>query len=46
MMNPKLYRRNAIRGNPPYHLIFKRYWRTLLGTAGTWFVYDFVTFRA
>jgi hypothetical protein len=44
MMNPKLYRRNAIRRNPPYGLIIKRYWKTLIGTAGTWFLYDFVTF--
>ncbi|KAL1411932.1 Plasma membrane permease, mediates uptake of glycerophosphoinositol and glycerophosphocholine [Vanrija albida] len=44
MMNPKIYRRNAIRRNPPYGLIVKRYWKTLLGTAGTWFLYDFVTF--
>lgn len=44
MMNPKLYRRNAIRRNPPYHLILKKYWKTLIGTAGTWFLYDFVTF--
>lgn len=44
MQNPKLYRRNAIRRRPPYLLIFKRYWKTLLGTAGTWFLYDFVTF--
>lgn len=44
MMNPKLYRRNAIRSRPPYKLIVKRYWKTLLGTAGTWFLYDFVTF--
>jgi hypothetical protein len=44
MMNPKLYRRNAIRRNPPYGLILKRYWKTLIGTAGTWFLYDFVTF--
>ncbi|WWC60478.1 uncharacterized protein I303_103051 [Kwoniella dejecticola CBS 10117] len=44
MMNSKLYRRNAIRHSPPYGLILRRYWRTLLGTAGTWFLYDFVTF--
>ncbi|ORY28642.1 putative glycerophosphoinositol permease [Naematelia encephala] len=44
MMNPKLYRRNAIRKNPPYLLILRRYWKTLLGTCGTWFLYDFVTF--
>ncbi|OCF56584.1 hypothetical protein L486_05435 [Kwoniella mangroviensis CBS 10435] len=44
MMNSKLYRRNAIRHSPPYGLIIKRYWKTLLGTAGTWFLYDFVTY--
>lgn len=55
MMNSKLYRRNAIRSTPPYGLILKRYWRTLIGTAGTWckylhyaslttVLYDFVTF--
>ena len=44
MTNPKLYRRNAIRRSPPYLLIIRRYWKTLLGTAGTWFLYDFVTF--
>ena len=38
MMNSKLYRRNAIRKSPPYHLIIKRYWKTLIGTAGTWFL--------
>lgn len=43
MQNPKLYRRNAIRRSPPYSLIIRRYWKTLLGTAGTWFLYDFVT---
>ncbi|WVQ81412.1 hypothetical protein IAT38_003536 [Cryptococcus sp. DSM 104549] len=44
MMNSKLYRRNALRKKTPYLLVFKRYWRTLIGTAGTWFLYDFVTF--
>ncbi|WVQ86047.1 hypothetical protein IAT38_008215 [Cryptococcus sp. DSM 104549] len=44
MMNSKLYRRNALRQKTPYVLILKKYWKTLLGTAGTWFLYDFVTF--
>lgn len=44
MLNSKLYRRNAIKRKVPYVLMFKRYWKTLLGTAGTWFLYDFVTF--
>jgi hypothetical protein len=29
---------------PPYRLILRRYWKTLLGTAGTWALYDFVVF--
>lgn len=44
MVNSRLYRRNAVRRQVPYGLIFRRYWPTLLGTAGTWFLYDFVTF--
>ncbi|KAF9819682.1 hypothetical protein IEO21_01947 [Rhodonia placenta] len=28
----------------PYRLAFKRYWKALIGTAGTWFIYDFVFF--
>ena len=24
-------------GRVPYHLVFKRYWRSLIGTAGTWY---------
>ncbi|ORX33756.1 major facilitator superfamily domain-containing protein [Kockovaella imperatae] len=47
MMNSKLYRRNALKKSTPvaiYGLVLKRYWKTLIGTAGTWFLYDFVTF--
>ncbi|KAL7423678.1 Plasma membrane permease, mediates uptake of glycerophosphoinositol and glycerophosphocholine [Cryptotrichosporon argae] len=44
MLNSKLYRRNAVRRRLPYHLVVRRYWKTLIGTAGTWFLYDFVTF--
>ena len=42
MMNSKLYRRNALRKSTPigvYVLMFKRYWKTLIGTAGTWFLW-------
>ena len=24
-------------GRVPYHLVFKRYWRSLIGTAGVWY---------
>ncbi len=35
MVNSKLYRRGAVKRNVPYRLILKRYWPTLIGTAGT-----------
>lgn len=44
MLNSKLYRKGAIKKNVPYWLFLKRYWPRLLGTAGTWFLYDIVTF--
>jgi len=44
MMNSKLYRKNAIKSRVPYVLVVKRYWRSLIGTCGAWFLYDFVTF--
>ena len=43
MLNSKLYRRGAIRKQVPYRLVIRYYWRTLIGTCGTWFLYDFVT---
>ena len=43
MLNSVLYRRGAIRRRVPYRLVFRFYWRRLLGTCGTWFLYDFVT---
>jgi len=30
--------------NVPYTLIFRYYWKPLIGTCGAWFLYDFVTF--
>lgn len=36
MLNSALYRKTAMRRSVPYKLVAKRYWRTLLGTAGTW----------
>lgn len=43
MTTSVLYHRGAIRRRVPYMLILKRYWRPLIGTAGSWFLYDFVT---
>ncbi|PCH33816.1 MFS general substrate transporter [Wolfiporia cocos MD-104 SS10] len=44
MLSPKLYRKGAIKHRVPYKLALKRYWKTLIGTAGTWFLWDFVIF--
>lgn len=43
MLNSKLYRRGAIRRQVPYLLVIRYYWKSLIGTCGTWFIYDFVT---
>ena len=43
MMNSKLYRRGAIRKSVPYLLVIRYYWKTLIGTCGVWFLFDFVT---
>jgi len=44
MMSTILYRKGAIKNRVPYVLVFKRYWRSLIGTCCAWFLYDFVTF--
>ena len=44
MLNSKLYRRGAIKGRVPYLLVIRYYWKSLIGTCGAWFLYDFVTF--
>ena len=44
MLNSKLYRRGAIKRQVPYKLVIRYYWKTLIGTCGAWFLYDFVTF--
>ena len=43
MLNSKLYRRGAIRKQVPYLLVVRYYWKSLIGTCGVWFLYDFVT---
>ena len=42
MLNSKLYRRGAIKRSVPYSLVLRYYWKSLIGTCGAWFLYDFV----
>ncbi|KAI0756683.1 MFS Git1p-like glycerophosphoinositol permease [Daedaleopsis nitida] len=44
MLTTQLFRKGAIKRRVPYWLVLKRYWKTLIGTCGAWFLYDFVTF--
>ncbi|KAJ5724181.1 hypothetical protein N7488_002216 [Penicillium malachiteum] len=44
MLNSTLYRRGAIKRHVPYLLVLRYYWKSLIGTCGAWFLYDFVTF--
>ncbi|GAA5868941.1 hypothetical protein JCM16303_000312 [Sporobolomyces ruberrimus] len=44
MLNSQLYRKGAIQSKVPYPLVIRYYWKSLIGTAGAWFLYDFVTF--
>ncbi|PWY64790.1 MFS general substrate transporter [Aspergillus sclerotioniger CBS 115572] len=44
MLNSALYRRGAIKKQVPYGLVIRYYWKSLIGTCGAWFLYDFVTF--
>ncbi|KAH9061011.1 MFS general substrate transporter [Lactarius vividus] len=37
MLSSKLYRKGAIKRRVPYRLVFKRYWRSLIGTCGAWY---------
>ncbi|KAA8915686.1 hypothetical protein TRICI_002198 [Trichomonascus ciferrii] len=42
--NSTQYKKHAIRKNVPYMLVLKRYWKPMVGTCLTWFLYDFVTY--
>ena len=42
MLNSKLYRAGAIKKRVPYLLVLRYYWKSLIGTAGAWFLFDFV----
>lgn len=44
MLNSQLYRKGAIQHKVPYALTIRFYWKSLIGTAGAWFLYDFITF--
>ncbi|PYH93214.1 MFS general substrate transporter [Aspergillus ellipticus CBS 707.79] len=44
MLNSALYRRGAMKKHVPYGLVIRYYWKSLIGTCGAWFLYDFVTF--
>ncbi|KAK9465635.1 hypothetical protein V1512DRAFT_265508 [Lipomyces arxii] len=44
MATSYLYKKGSIKKNVPYLLTIRYYWRELIGTCGTWFLYDFVTF--
>jgi hypothetical protein len=44
MLNSALYRKGAIQKNVPYALTLRYYWKSLIGTAGAWFLYDFIVF--
>ncbi|KAJ7343107.1 MFS general substrate transporter [Mycena albidolilacea] len=44
MLNSVLYRKGAIQKNIPYMLTLRYYWKSLIGTAGAWFLYDFIIF--
>ncbi|CCH41983.1 putative membrane protein [Wickerhamomyces ciferrii] len=44
MNTSHLYKEAAIQKKVPYPLVFKYYWRRLLGTCGCWFIFDFITF--
>ncbi|CAK7212759.1 hypothetical protein SBRCBS47491_001575 [Sporothrix bragantina] len=38
------YKKHAMKRNIPYMLVLKRYWKPMLGTSLSWFMYDFVTY--
>ncbi|KAF9404191.1 Plasma membrane permease, mediates uptake of glycerophosphoinositol and glycerophosphocholine [Podila epigama] len=44
MDNSDRFKKNAMKKNVPYMLIIKRYWKYLLGTGGSWFFYNFISY--
>ncbi|KAG0086816.1 hypothetical protein BGZ93_007605 [Podila epicladia] len=44
MDNSEIFKKNSMKKNVPYKLIAKRYWKYLLGTGGSWFFYNFISY--
>ncbi|KAF9918518.1 Plasma membrane permease, mediates uptake of glycerophosphoinositol and glycerophosphocholine [Lobosporangium transversale] len=44
MDNSQIFQKNSMKKNVPYLLIFRRYWKYLLGTGGSWFFYNFISY--
>ncbi|KAG5975688.1 hypothetical protein E4U56_003353 [Claviceps arundinis] len=44
LVNSTQYQKHAMKQHIPYVLVVKRYWRPILGTSLSWFMYDFVTY--
>ncbi|KAG5986000.1 hypothetical protein E4U43_005742, partial [Claviceps pusilla] len=44
LINSTQYKRHAMKRHIPYLLVVKRYWKPIVGTSLSWFMYDFVTY--
>ncbi|KAF9182409.1 Plasma membrane permease, mediates uptake of glycerophosphoinositol and glycerophosphocholine [Haplosporangium sp. Z 767] len=44
MDNSERFQKNSMKKNVPYLLIIRRYWKYLLGTGGSWFFYNFISY--
>ncbi|KAG9321524.1 hypothetical protein KVV02_007969 [Mortierella alpina] len=44
MDNSDRFQKNSMKKNVPYLLIIRRYWKYLLGTGGSWFFYNFISY--
>ncbi|KAG0263980.1 Plasma membrane permease, mediates uptake of glycerophosphoinositol and glycerophosphocholine [Mortierella polycephala] len=44
MNNSERFQKNSMKKNVPYLLILRRYWKYLLGTGGSWFFYNFISY--
>ncbi|GAA6009062.1 hypothetical protein JCM11491_005732 [Sporobolomyces phaffii] len=42
LKEPTSYQQSAIKRNTPYRLVFKRYWRSILGVCIGWWLYDWI----
>ncbi|KAG5928308.1 hypothetical protein E4U42_000850 [Claviceps africana] len=44
LVNSTQYKKHAMRRHIPYRLVLRRYWKPILGTSLSWFMFDFVTY--